>query len=132
IDRCFLANQRVFADSCFQDSGGTMPPDNQNIPGDVHFASEPHRDQPGDESPGVSRRGLMQLGGAAAVAAAIPVAGAIKPTTASAAAAQTDAAATPIVAEGDALPPAIPPWMQEWGPLPSEYGSRSIYEEGVV
>ena len=34
--------------------------------------------------------------------------------------------------EADALPPAIPPWMQAWGPPPSEYGSRSVYESGVV
>lgn len=34
--------------------------------------------------------------------------------------------------QGDALPPNIPPWMQYWGPLPSPYGERSIYEQHVV
>lgn len=84
-----------------------------------------------EESAHVSRRGLMQLGGAAAIGAAIPVAASTVAPTA-AIAAQTDAAATPVVAEAEALPPAIPPWMKVWGPLPSEYGSRSVYENDVV
>ena len=81
--------------------------------------------------PHVSRRELVQLGGAVAVAAAVPIAMSDTPSAA-AAALQSDAEATPMVAEADALPPAIPPWMTEWGPLPSEYGSRSVYENGVV
>ena len=34
--------------------------------------------------------------------------------------------------DGSALPPDVPPWMKEWGPYPSEYGSRSPYERDVV
>jgi sulfane dehydrogenase subunit SoxC len=105
-----------------------MPPDDRTIAYEAGSESEMSPEQ---ETAQVSRRGLMQLGGAAAVAAALPVAvNAVQPTAA--VAAQADPVATPDVAEADALPPAIPPWMTAWGPLPSEYGSRSIYESGVV
>lgn len=41
-------------------------------------------------------------------------------------------AATPNGDSANALPPDVPPWMQQWGPLPSAYGERSSFEENVV
>lgn len=34
--------------------------------------------------------------------------------------------------EGPATPPNVPPSMTAWGPDPSEYGVRSVHEQGVV
>jgi sulfane dehydrogenase subunit SoxC len=42
----------------------------------------------------------------------------------------TPAAGPPAAAS--ALPPNIPPWMLEWGPLASPYGERSPYERDVL
>ncbi len=47
-------------------------------------------------------------------------------------AAEATPGATPADEAANALPPNVPPWMQKWGPLPSEYGQRSPFEEGVV
>ncbi len=47
-------------------------------------------------------------------------------------AAEATPGATPAGEAANALPPNIPPWMQQWGPLPSEYGERSLYEARVV
>ncbi len=92
----------------------------------------------------LNRRNLVQWSGAAALGAA-----SMRPASAQEAtpeATPADAAApTPEPPEpattapwtregvqGPALPPDVPPWMQNWGPLPSEYGERSPYENGVV
>lgn len=99
------------------------PLDPQQFDGDQHGK---------EEDATVSRRSLIQragaIGGVMAAGVALPALG--NSLAASAAQAGTEAA-TP-VAEGAALPPNIPPWMQVWGPLPSEYGERSPFESHVV
>lgn len=99
-----------------------MPPD------DVRIAPE----ELAADDAGFSRRSLIQragaIGGAVAAGVALPSLGNV--TVVSAAQGTTDAATA--VADGVALPPAVPPWMQVWGPLPSEYGSRSTFEDHVV
>ena len=108
-----------------------MPPDDLSAAAKPGAAEVLNSAPAGEANAHVSRRGLMQLGGAAAIGAAIP--GAVgSAQSASAAAIQSDTVSTPDIAEIDAVPPAIPPWMKAWGPLPSEYGYRSIYEEHVV
>ncbi len=94
----------------------------------------PHRDEHDApaEAPGhdqaLSRRDLMQragLAGGALVAASIVSPGAVTAQDAPAATPEAEAAEV-------GPPPDVPPWTKEWGPLPSEYGSRSPFEEGVV
>lgn len=94
-------------------------------------------DESADTDPTLSRRSLIQMAGAVGGAAAMGVAASnvAEPAAGSPAiapvAAQDAAEATPAASES-ALPPNVPPWMQEWGPLPSEYGERSPFENGVV
>lgn len=76
----------------------------------------------------VSRRTLLLSAGVAGGAA---LAGAEIATQSHLTAAQ-GATPTAAVPEADAVPPAIPPWTTQWGPLPSEYGSRSPFENDVV
>ena len=76
----------------------------------------------------ISRRRLIQTMGVAGGAALAGVSSMIAPDVA---AALQDA--TPEASEAaGGIPPEVPPWMKEWGPLPSEYGSRSSFEDGVV
>jgi sulfane dehydrogenase subunit SoxC len=76
----------------------------------------------------LSRRTLLLAAGAAGGAALV---GAELTSSPHLIAAQdATPAATPSAA--DTLPPNIPPWTTEWGPLPSEYGARSPFEDGVV
>jgi sulfane dehydrogenase subunit SoxC len=84
-----------------------------------------------DESPDptVSRRTLLLTAGAVGGAALVGAELDSGPHLTAAQDATPEAAATP---SADALPPNIPPWTLEWGPLPSEYGSRSPFEDGVV
>src|SRR5687767_14656183 len=104
-----------------------MPPDDSGI-----GSREPVGEGSGEA--GLSRRSLIQrasvigISGAMAAGVALPALG--DTTLVSAAQGATDAATA--VADGVALPPSVPPWMQVWGPLPSEYGSRSPFEDHVV
>jgi sulfane dehydrogenase subunit SoxC len=89
--------------------------------------------EPAIEESGLSRRSLIQragvIGSAVAAGVALPAIGTAVPEAV--AAQSTPVAATPVA--GDlTMPPDIPPWMQVWGPLPSEYGARSPFEDGVV
>jgi sulfane dehydrogenase subunit SoxC len=89
-------------------------------------------------APGLTRRRLMQLlgtaGGAVASAPVLaPLLGKETLANAPGAAAMTQATpAATLSAAGSALPPNIPPWMREWGPLASPYGERSPYERDVL
>jgi sulfane dehydrogenase subunit SoxC len=86
-----------------------------------------------DADPRVSRRGLFQMAGAAGGAAAFGIAGPAGGGEAVAAQATESTPAAGATPEASsALPPDVPPWMTKWGPLPSEYGERSPFEEGVV
>ncbi len=95
----------------------------------------------------VNRRDFMQWSGAAAVAGA----GMTIPAAAQAAGMQATPSTegvtdgTPVEGyddqyspwveepvEGPATPPNVPPSMTSWGPEPSEYGVRSVHEQGVV
>jgi sulfane dehydrogenase subunit SoxC len=91
--------------------------------------SSPADGVPIDEGdPRLTRRTLLMAAGAAGGAALV---GAELTTSPQLTAAQNATPeASPVAA--DALPPNIPPWTTEWGPLPSEYGSRSPFEDGVV
>lgn len=86
---------------------------------------------PGGEAR-LSRRGLIQLAGAAGGAAALGVVAPRRVGPGAVSAAQATPAGGQAAAAGAALPPSVPPWMTEWGPLPSEYGERSPFESGVV
>ncbi len=103
-----------------------MPPD------DLLNGPLPAEPAPDDSGSGLSRRSLIQragaIGGVVAAGVALPALGNL-PVVAAAQGAND--ASTP-VADGVALPPDVPPWMQTWGPLPSEYGSRSPFEDHVV
>lgn len=92
----------------------------------------------------VNRRSFVQMAGAVGSAGAIGVAGA-GPTSSQHALQATPApedvpepteVRMPPWADepqpGPAIPPHIPPWMTEWGPYPSEYGTRSPFERHVV
>jgi sulfane dehydrogenase subunit SoxC len=94
-------------------------------PGEKESTQSHERDvKPGEST--INRRTLLQLTGAVGAAAVVATA----PSGFAAHGAQTEEATPP--ATGSALPPDVPPWMQRWGPLPSEYGERSSYESGVV
>ena len=96
------------------------------------MAPEDDPSSEGVNSPGgasISRRTLLRVTGAVGGAAAVA---AVAPSGLGALAAQTDGATPAAGAAGSALPPDVPPWMQKWGPLPSEYGERSPFESGVV
>ena len=86
----------------------------------------------------LSRRHLLQMLGAAggAVAGAPVLApllgGGNLPVTGEAAAMTQATPSAAAAAAGSALPPNIPPWMLQWGPLASPYGERSPYEQNVV
>jgi sulfane dehydrogenase subunit SoxC len=98
-----------------------VPPDplsTDEPPGDSDLAGLEHR---------LTRRQLMQAMGAAG-GAAVGAGVTLGPAPALAAQDATPEAIDP----ESALPPNVPPWMKEWGPLPSEYGSRSPFEDGVV
>jgi sulfane dehydrogenase subunit SoxC len=114
-----------------------------------HESEKPRRPEQAGIAPdaSVNRRGFVQLAGAVGGATALGVTGGgtafskqATPTTDEVAEAAVDAPPTedtysPWVGEtpeGSALPPDIPPWMQVWGPNPSEYGYRSPYENSVV
>lgn len=78
----------------------------------------------------LSRRNLLKagaIGGAVAAGMALPALSAEQASAAQ----QATPGATP-VASGSALPPDVPPWMKVWGPLPTDYGTRSPFEDGVL
>jgi len=86
----------------------------------------------------LSRRRLLQmLGTAGGAAVGAPMLapllgdGSLPVTNEAAAMAQATPSAA-AAAAGSALPPNIPPWMLQWGPLASPYGERSPYEQNVV
>ena len=98
-----------------------------------------------DDQVRVNRRGFVQWTGAAAAGAGLVTHTASAQDSAtpsteevaeqSVAAEDTEAEYAPWTEElgtGSAVPPNIPPWMQTWGPYPSEYGSRSPHENHVV
>jgi sulfane dehydrogenase subunit SoxC len=87
-------------------------------------SEEEHLDEHGAR---ISRRRLIQTMGVAGGAA---LAGASVAAVPEVAAALQEA--TPESTDATGIPPEVPPWMKEWGPLPSEYGSRSSFEEYVV
>ena len=103
-----------------------MHPEQPPIDPEENRSSE-RVDSPGDAS--ISRRTLFQMTGAIGGAAAVS---AVVPSGFGALAAQTEDATPATEGAGSALPPDVPPWMQKWGPLPSEYGERSPFESGVV
>jgi sulfane dehydrogenase subunit SoxC len=76
----------------------------------------------------LTRRTLLMAAGAAGGAALVGAELATSPHLTAAQDATPEA--SPVAA--DALPPNVPPWTTQWGPLPSEYGSRSPFEDGVV
>jgi len=99
---------------------------------DEELDRSPSIDDPssGDSDPRISRRNLLMAAGAAGGAA---FAGAELGAPALTAAQEATPAASPAaVPPSEAVPPAVPPWTTQWGPLPSEYGSRSPFEDGVV
>lgn len=86
-------------------------------------------DTPGEEQDSrLTRRTLLLAAGAAGGSALVGAELTVSPhlTTAQ------DATPVATPAPADALPPSIPPWTKEWGPLPSEYGARSPFEDDVV
>ena len=84
-------------------------------------------DREDSTDPRMSRRTLIAAAGAVGGAALVGADVVASPSIALAQDASPEA--TPVA---DNLPPNIPPWTTEWGPLPSEYGSRSPFEDGVV
>lgn len=96
---------------------------NADYPG-THNDSGFDDDAPPESAIGLSRRQLIQ---AAGVAGGAMLAGASLRSSP-----QVSAQVATPEATGAVLPPNVPPWTKEWGPLPSEYGSRSPFEEGVV
>jgi sulfane dehydrogenase subunit SoxC len=117
-----------------------------------HEPEKPGRpEEPGAANdPSVNRRNFVQLAGAVGGATALGVTSgapalgkhSLQATPEVEDVAEQSVAAEPVedryapwvgeTPEGSALPPDVPPWMQVWGPYPSEYGSRSPYESGVV
>ena len=84
----------------------------------------------------LNRRRLVQLlglaGGTSALAPFITMAiGARAPAGVASAATPPPGTPTALVGK-DALPPNVPPWMRQWGPLASPYGERSPFEQNVV
>ena len=82
-----------------------------------------------DRFEGLSRRQLIQAAAGAAGGAAL--AGSHLGAALHASAQEATPEASP-EGGGGALPPDVPQWTKEWGPLPSEYGSRSPFESDVV
>lgn len=101
---------------------------NPSQPEPIPNAASPGDGDVEDLAPRLSRRQLMQVMGAAGGAAVIGTGIASGPESALAFQDATPEAIDPATA----LPPSVPPWMKVWGPLPSEYGTRSPYEDGVV
>jgi sulfane dehydrogenase subunit SoxC len=118
-------------------------------PQDPDHTSGHHPDTPEPGDSRVNRRNFVQWAGAIGGATAVGASGAMSasaasqqatPTTEEVAekagsAEETEERIAPWAAEpkpGPAVPPNIPPWMTEWGPYPSEYGTRSSYESHVV
>ncbi len=101
---------------------------------DEELDRSPSIDDPssGDRDSRISRRNLLMAAGAAGGAALVGGELGSPALTSAKQEAATPAASPAAVPPSEALPPAVPPWTTQWGPLPSEYGSRSPFEDGVV
>jgi sulfane dehydrogenase subunit SoxC len=111
--------------------------------------SQAEQEKRSDRDPHMNRRGFVQWSGAAAVGAGLVAhnAGASSQSSPEATPSTEEGAEQAVSAEdsearrapwagepvaGPAVPPNVPPWMTVWGTYPSEYGSRSSFEDHVV